>query len=46
MTLGLRRRTTRWRIIAAIVATAYAVAQSPVVAAPRRFRRSLTRFLW
>ena len=33
MTLGLRRRTTRWRIIAAIVATAYAVAQSPVVAA-------------
>lgn len=33
MTLGLRKRTTRWRIIAAIVATAYAVAQSPVVAA-------------
>jgi formylglycine-generating enzyme required for sulfatase activity len=33
MTLGLRRRTTCWKIIAAIVATAYAVVQSPVVAA-------------
>ena len=29
---GLRRRTTRWRIMAAIVATACAVAQSPVSA--------------
>ena len=32
MTRGPRRRTTRWRIMAAIVATACAVAQSPVSA--------------
>ncbi len=33
MTLGLRRRTTRWRMIAAIVVAVCAVAQSPVVVA-------------
>ena len=31
---GLRRRTTRWGMIAAIVVTVCAVAQSPVAAAP------------
>ncbi len=33
MTPGLRRRTTRWGTIAAIVAIVYAAAQAPVVAA-------------
>ena len=34
MTSGLSRRGTRWRMIAAFLAIACAVAQSPVVAAP------------
>ena len=44
MTLGLRRRTIRRGMIAAIVVTACAVAQSPVVAAA--VSKELTRFLW
>lgn len=35
---GLRRRTTRWRMMAAIVVTACAVVQSPVMAAPAASR--------
>src|SRR5215213_547357 len=34
MTPGLRMRATRWTIMAAIVVTAFAAAQSPVTAAP------------